>query len=263
MTEMTSYPWGQFSWADLMTSDVDGAKRFYSGLFGWDVRDTPLPGGGSYTQFYLRGRTICGVGEMNAEMKQHGTPPTWAIYANVEDCERICTRAVEARGKVVMPPMDVMEEGRLCMIADPTGAVTGCWQPKKHKGAGLYNEHGALCWFELLTRDLAAAKRFFSSVFGWEYKDGGDGTHPYSEIRVGSSRHFAGMMPMPPGMDGVPSNWLPYFDVPNIQSAAKKVRELGGKVVREPALIPDVGSFAVVADPQGAVFEVLEYHGKR
>lgn len=263
MTEMTTYPWGQLSWADLMTTDVEGAKRFYTGLFGWDLRDTPIPMGGYYTQFYLRGRSICGAGEMNADLRKQGVPPAWSVYVNIEDCERTCARATEAGGKVLMPPMEVMDEGRMCMIADPTGAVLGGWQPKKHKGAGLYNEHGALCWFELLSRDAPAAKRFYTSVFGWAYKEGGDDKHPYSEIRVGDTRHFAGIMPMPPGMDGVPSHWMPYFDVVEIQAAVKKVRELGGKVMREPQLIPEVGSFAVVADPQGAAFELLEYRGKR
>ena len=130
-----------------------------------------MPQGGSYTQFYLRGRNVCGCGEMNAEQQKEKVPPVWTSYVNVDNVDATAKHITEHGGRLVMPPMDVMAEGRMCVFADPTGAMLGLWQPKKHLGAGLYNEPGAFCWFELMTRDVEGAKKFYGSVFGWRYKD--------------------------------------------------------------------------------------------
>ncbi len=257
--EMKSYAQGAFSWADLQTTDINGAKKFYSGLFGWDLKDTPIPQGGSYTMFFHSGKSLCGAGEMQPDVKKSGAPAFWTSYVNVDDVDAMAKKVEKAGGKIMMPPMDVMEEGRMFVFSDPTGAALGCWQPKNHKGAGLYGEDNALCWFEMMTTDVPKAKAFFGEVFGWKLEEDTGGMQ-YDEIVVGD-KHVGGIMPMPKELKGVPNNWTPYFAVADVDATVKKCTALGG-AVRMPAQdVPNVGRFAVLADPQGGVFDVI--HTKR
>lgn len=117
--------------------------------------------------------------------------------------------------------------------------------------------HGTPCWFELATSDLDAAKSFYGAVFGWETSDS---VMPDFEYRLASAGKdkVAGMMPLEMCPEGVPPNWLVYFAVDNCEAAAMDVAEAGGHVLQEPTVIPRTGQFAVLADPQGAVFGILE-----
>jgi predicted enzyme related to lactoylglutathione lyase len=253
MPEITRYLQGQFSWADLMTPSIDDSKRFYSGLFGWDTRDQPLPPpmGGAYTTCTVRGRAVVGMGPQPPQMK--GAPAVWSCYVNVEDVDAIAARVVKNGGKVVMPPMDVMSEGRMLTIQDPSGAMLGCWQPKNHNGAQLQNEPSTLSWFELLTRDVPKAKSFFSAVFGWRFKDSPE----YSEMHLGELA-IGGMMTMPAEMPAsVPPYWSPYFTVVDVAATCAKASQLGGSIFMPPTEIPNVGTFAVIGDPQGGTFNVI------
>lgn len=262
MPEMKKYLHGQFSWADLGTPSVDAAKKFYSSLFGWDLRDTPMPDGGSYSMGVMRGQLIAGMGPQPQMMK--GAPAVWTSYVNVDNVDQIASLVTEAGGKVVMPAMDVMTEGRMLMLQDPTGAMLGCWQSKKHTGAGLQKELGTLSWFELMTRDVTAAKRFYSQVFGWAFKESKDAAMPYSEITVKNSNEtMGGMMAMPKELPPeVPSNWVPYFNVADVEAMCTKAKQLGGKVLMGATPIPNVGTFAVLSDPQGGAFNVIAMAAK-
>ena len=128
MVDIKSYSNGQFSWADLQTPSVDGAKKFYSSLFGWDMSDMPTPMGSPYTICTMRGQPIVGMGAQPPDMK--GAPAFWSTYVNVDSVDAIATKVTSNGGKVVMPAMDVMTQGRMMMLQDPTGAMLGCWQPK-------------------------------------------------------------------------------------------------------------------------------------
>lgn len=118
--------------------------------------------------------------------------------------------------------------------------------------------HGKPNWFELATSqgDLASADAFYAKVFGWQIADAGMDGFTYHLASHGGDM-IAGMMELLPQMQGVPPNWLIYFDVDDADAATAKVQSLGGKVFREPADIPGTGRFAVLADPQGAAFGIL------
>lgn len=260
MTEVNRYEQGQFSWADLQTPSASNAKRFYTSLFGWDPRDQALPMGGFYTQLHLNGRPVAGLSEQQPEMKQQHMPAFWSVYVNVEDVDTIARKVVERGGALVMPPMDVMTEGRMLMLKDPTGAVLGCWQPKKHTGAKVLAEPGALTWFELLTRDVEKAKTFYSEVFGWTYTGSPMPNGTYWEISLPNGKDapsIGGIMVMPPGLEQVPPNWMPYFQVDDVNATCEKAKKLGGRVEMGPQEIKGVGTFTVLTDPQGGAFDVL------
>lgn len=248
--DVERYEDGVPSWVDLGTPDMAGASEFYGGLFGWDVQVGP-PEAGGYALAYLRGRTVAGLGP-----QQNPGPPFWTTYVNVADAEAVAARAQAHRGQVLVAPMDVMEQGRMAVLADPAGAIISVWQAKGHPGAGVVNEPGAYSWSELVTVDTDGAAAFYPAVFGWTVQRHGGGDGAYDEWQV-AGRSVAGMMPKPPEMPAdIPPHWAVYFAVTDADEAVERVRELGGSVLLEPIDI-EPGRVAAVMDPSGAAFNVM------
>ena len=246
--EKDSYAHGVPSWVDVSTPDPAAASRFYSELFGWDVQEGP-PESGGYAIAHLRGRTVAGLAP-----QQDPGPPAWGTYVNVDDAEAIAEAVAANGGKVLMPPIEVTGAGRMAILADPAGAVFGVWQPGSHRGAGLVNEPNTYCWSELVTSDVAGAKAFYRTVFGWGARTyGPEGPGGYSEFDLGGQT-IAGMME--PTAEGIPPHWAVYFAVADTDAAVARIHELGGSIVVEPRDI-EPGRFAVAVDPQGAMFSVL------
>jgi len=153
----------------------------------------------------------------------------------------------------------VMDAGRMAVLQDPTGAIFQIWQPKRSIGAMILNEPGALCWTELTTTDTRAAEAFYTSLLGWTAKHSAPGgPMEYTEFSVGGAPSI-GMMAKPAGMPAhIPSYWMPYFQVASADASAAKAQQLGGKLMVPPQDIPNTGRFAIVTDPQGAMFAVFE-----
>ena len=202
----------------------------------------------------IGGKTVSGLGpQMNPNV-----PPTWMTYVNVDDADATAAKVAAAGGTVLAAPMDVMDAGRMAVLADPLGAVIGLWQPKQHTGAQLANEPGTYGWSELITTDLDASKAFYKAVFGWDAEDQGPPAGPpaYTEWKL-AGRSVGGMMLKQPDMPAdMPPNWGVYFVVADTDATVAKAQELGGTVFMGPADI-EPGRFAVLADNVGAVFNVL------
>jgi predicted enzyme related to lactoylglutathione lyase len=164
MPEISSkYANGTPAWIDLMASDREAAVDFYRQLFGWDIEVGP-PETGHYTMCSVRGLPVAGIGGQPPGEQQF--PVAWTTYLSVDDLDATAEKVKNAGGTVLTGPMDVMDQGRLAVGQDPTGAVFGMWQPGLHIGARLVNEPGGPCWNEVLTRDAAAAKEFYRAVLG-------------------------------------------------------------------------------------------------
>jgi predicted enzyme related to lactoylglutathione lyase len=257
MKIVKQYPDGVFSWVDLSTTDLEGAHAFYSGLFGWEPDNQPLPGGGSYTNFRIAGYSVAGGGEMMPEMKEAGAPPVWTSYVNHSDIDAVCARAAEAGGVVFMGPMDVMDQGRLALIQDPTGAPFGVWQPGKHVGAQVVNQPNSFVWNELQTRDPEAASAFYDKVFGWTNKVDANGYMMWYD----NDRVQCGAITLHEDWGDAPSHWMVYFLVDDVDDVAARAVEMGGQLVVEPMPAGELGRMAVLADPQGAYFTVIRFNG--
>jgi predicted enzyme related to lactoylglutathione lyase len=157
-----------------------------------------------------------------------------------------------------MPPFDVYDLGRMAVIQDPTGATISMWQAKKHIGVGVTKELNAFGWSELATRDTAAAEKFYTGLFGWGTFVSDTVGFKYTHWRV-DGIDVGGMMAMDANWPAnVPPHWMNYASVENCDASAKKVTELGGGVCVPPTDIPEVGRFAVVNDPQGATFSIIQ-----
>jgi uncharacterized protein len=252
MPEFTSYDAGTPSWVDHASKDVEASNSFYGSLFGWEADDQGEEMG-HYTLMRKAGKTV--AGNMNVMME--GQPSAWVTYVSVNDADATVDLAKKAGAAVFVEPMDVADIGRMAVFADPTGAAIGLWQPKTFQGAELANEAGTFAWNELNTRDIPAAKSFYSEVFGWTPNALDMEGMSYIEWKLGD-KTVAGMMPMPDMVPAdVPAHWLVYFGVDDTDATVSKATELGAITFVPPTDIPP-GRFAVLADPDGAAFAVIK-----
>jgi uncharacterized protein len=251
MPEVTSYEPGAFCWVELATSDPKNAKSFYTKLYAWDVKDIPMGDQGTYHIFQKEGKDVGAMYQLSAE--EQGVPPHWNNYVAVADADASTAKAKSLGGTVVAGPFDVMDAGRMAFISDPQGAMFAIWQKINHIGAMVVNEPAAFCWNELMTTDVEGARKFYAGLFGWKYKVSPE----YTEIVLGG-RSVAGMMQIRPEMQGMPSNWIPYFAVEDTDTMAKKAQSAGAHVGVPPTDIPNAGRFSVLADPQGARFAIIK-----
>ena len=121
-----------------------------------------------------------------------------------------------------------------------------------------FHTPGAFSWCELMTTDPTAAGGFYGKLFGWTLESMNIGM-PYQVVKTGDST-IGGIMGMPPGAaPGMPPMWMPYVTVADVDAMVKQVPALGGKVHMQPQDIPNVGRFAVIQDPQGAVLNIITY----
>ncbi|MEQ1831559.1 MAG: VOC family protein [Candidatus Eisenbacteria bacterium] len=257
----TTHAIGTFCWPELATSDAEAGKKFYAALFGWQIEDQDMGPHGFYTIFKHKGVDVAAGFKLMPDMVKMGVPPNWGAYIAVENADASAELAKSLGGQVVMGPTDVMEHGRLAVITDPQGATFTVWQAKKNIGVGILNEPGSLGWTQLNAKDPEAAKKFYSALIGWKVQDDPmpaamGGGHYTTWLK--SDGPAGGMMAMPPDAPA-PSHWLSYFAVANVDESAAKAASLGGLTYVPPTDIPGTGRFAVLADPQGAVFALITF----
>jgi predicted enzyme related to lactoylglutathione lyase len=241
-----------------MSPDIDGAKKFYSGVFGWDLEDQfDDDGNHVYVMARQNGRAVAGMGSMPPGAA--GMPSVWNTYITSDNLEASVEAVTSAGGSVMMPPMQVMTSGRMAVCADPTGAAFSMWEPGEHIGAEVGNIANTHSWNELMTRDIDAAKAFYTKVFGWSYEVNEMPDGPYNVIAGGESGGLGGLMSMPAEVpDMVPNHWVVYFSVADIAASIALVTDHGGQVMMEPMTAPGVGTFATVLDTAGAAFSVMQ-----
>lgn len=122
-----------------------------------------------------------------------------------------------------------------------------------------FKRQGMFSWQELMTDDAERSKKFYETLLGWEYKEFPmEGGESYWVVKVGEEE-VAGIMKAPPAAKDVPPHWGAYITVDNVDATAKKAGELGAKIIVPPTDIPEVGRFATLQDPGGAIFAVIAY----
>jgi hypothetical protein len=256
MATVTQHAPGTFCWPELTTTDQQGAKKFYTSLFGWTFEDNTMDVGGTYTMLKLKGKDVGALHQMPQEQRDQGIPPHWGAYVAVESADESVARAKQLGAAVLSEPFDVMDVGRMAILKDPTGAVISLWQAKKHIGAALLDEPGSLCWTELMTHDPAKSEAFYRGLLPWTSEAMPMPTGSYTVFKRGTAP-AAGMMKIRPEMGSMPAHWLTYFAVEDSDAAVGRTKDLGGSVTEPPTNVPGVGRFAVLQDPQGASFAVL------
>ena len=253
-TRDENWPNGTPCWIDLMVTDPQAARRFYSALFGWDIQDGP-PEAGGYLMCMLNGRAVTAI---SPKPEDNPFPNVWSTYLASDDLDKTVAKAKEAGGQFMMEPMDVMTAGRLAFGMDPTGAPYGIWQGRDHAGVGIFNEPGTLIWNELITRDYEGAKAFYGNVFGYTFEEMGE-SFTYSTIkRAGDGEVVGGFGELDASTPAeVPSSWAVYFLVKSCDASVAKAAELGASVARAPFDTP-FGRMATLTGAQGEAFSLIE-----
>jgi len=260
MSQRTEYAPGTPSWTDLATPDLAASEAFYGSLFGWsfDTQDTG-DADNPYVMINQGDKAVAGMMKLSPEMAAGGMPPVWSTYVTVKDVDAAAKRAKDLGGAALSESMDVMDAGRMAVVADPGGAVFCVWEPKEHSGAEIVNEPVSMTWNELLTPDVPAVKPFYEGLFGWQAEDmempGGEGTYTAWNL-PGTEQAVGGAMGSP--MEGMPALWNVYFQVDDTDATVEKAKQLGATVMAGPMDIEGVGRFAGLVDPQGAMFSVLK-----
>ena len=244
------------TWIDLASTDAEGSRKFYSTVFGWNIEVNPDPQYGGYGMGKIGDKQVAGIGpKMSAE-----APTAWSVYIATDDVDDLAKKVQAGGGKVLAPPFDVGDQGRMATFQDPSGAVISAWQGRSMRTPMPVGEANTFGWAELNARGVNKALPFYQKVFGWSVKTsptGGPDSPPYHEFQLGGQSIAGGqeMQPMVP--KEVPSYWLVYFSTDDVDKTFKKATGAGAREVVAPMEFPG-GRFAIVTDPQGATFGLLK-----
>ena len=247
---------GKFVWHDLITDDVDAARRFYSGLFGWTFKETTRPGGGPYVLISSQGYFIAGMVEL-ADPGEGQDYSRWLGYLSVMDVDAAATSTQAEGGEVVVAPRDLGNIARVAAIEDPQGAVLGLVRSKVGDPIDVGQAGaGRVGWNELLAADDDAAIEFYRTLAGFEVEKQQRRGGEYVTLRIAGVER-AGILQRP--AKDIKPVWLTYFGVADPAAAARRAGELGGEVLLAPS--PDVreGTLALVIDPSGAVLALQKW----
>jgi uncharacterized protein len=264
-------------WVDATQPDPEAAVAFYGELFGWEFEDVMPPDAPArYHVGRLPGGDVAAIAA-----PPEGAPETagWNTYVWVEDADDSAAKVRAAGGRVLREPDDIGDFGRLAVFADPAGAAFRVWQPNAHRGAAVVNEHGAVNFNDLHTRDLEGARTFYGAVFGWDVLELGaaamwtlPGYGDFLEQRtpgmrenmkaMGAPERFedvvASLQAIPDDQPDVAPHWGVTFAVDHADAVAEQADELGGRVVVPPFDAPWV-RMTIIADPQGATFTASQF----
>jgi uncharacterized protein len=257
MGSIYGYPQGTPAWVNLQTAaGPQAASRFYCALFGWTVqaRHRPLDDASGWWVFRLDDKDVGDIGP--------GPRPSWTMNISVDDAD-VTARAVSERGGgVSLWPARYFDAGRMAICTDPLGARFAIWEASGNHSPDVMHEPGSFTWCELTCRDVDVAKRFYAAVFGWESK-----SPPFSEgsgytvfFLPGLERPVAGMVQMDElWPEDIAPHWMVYFAVADTDRTTARAAELGGTVSVEPFDLYNVGRVAVLTDPEGASFSLLQW----
>jgi predicted enzyme related to lactoylglutathione lyase len=250
---------GRFVWYELMTTDMEAAKAFYARVVGWGTEDASMPGM-SYTLFTVEGASVCGLMGLPEDAKKTGAKPSWIGYVAVDDVDATAERIKRLGGAVHIPPTDIPNISRFSVVADPQMAtlVLVKWlRPRREQPVAL-STPGRIRWHELLAADREQALAFYGEIFGWQKADAEiDATDAY-QLFSAAGQTIGGMFTKPSTVP-VPF-WLYYFNVGDIDAAAKRVTAGGGEILDSPMEVLDDCFSIQCMDPQGAMFALV---GKR
>ena len=246
-TRDTAWPAGTPCWTDYGASDVDATRNFYAGVLGWEFTGGE-PEYGGYLIGNTSGQPAVGLGPLMAV----GASPRWLLYFATDDSAAAAARIREAGGTVVVDPMPVGPMGTMTVALDPQGNEFGLWEAGQHSGARVVNEPGSLTWEEAAVDDVPAAQAFYTAVFGFRFDEIPD-MGGYATFASGD-RPLGGLGPSQPDL---PKGWSVCFAVASTDETVTAVEGAGGRVLM-PAQDSPYGRFAVVGDPWGAAFSVME-----
>lgn len=245
---------GKVIWVDLVTPDLDSAKRFYGGLFGWTFQDLSTADK-DYALALLDGRPVAGLFHRPIPAGEH-RQPAWLTFIAVRDVGKAERVVLAHGGKVLVQPRTYPQRGRQAIFADPQGAVFAALESSSGDPADFLAAPGDWIWSSLITSNPDSGAAFYQALFGYEVFEMTSENHL---LLATDGYARASANPLPADAPKLHAHWLNFVRVVNAREATAKAAALGGRVLVEPHPDRDGGMIAVVADPSGAPFGLLEW----
>jgi predicted enzyme related to lactoylglutathione lyase len=243
---------GRFVWYDLMTTDPEKAKDFYTKVTGWGT--TVWDGSMPYTMWTVDGAPMGGVMQLPPGA---GAPPHWLGYIGTPDVDATVAQVQSLGGTVLVAANDIPTVGRYAVLGDPQGAAFAVYSPAKESPEKEGPPSiGEFSWHELLTTEYEAAFAFYATLFGWEKIQAHDMGEMGIYLIFGRKGKQLGGMFNKPSFVQAPPNWLHYIAVDSADRAAELVKANGGTLMQDPMDVPGGDRIAQCMDPQGGAFAV-------
>lgn len=248
---------GKVVFVELVTPDIAAAKQFYAGLFGWTFRD--LEGDGiKYAEASKDGHTVAGLVQRDISSGEH-RQPAWLTFLSVPDVDGAKTIVSQHGGKVLFEPRSFPDRGREAVFADPQGAVFAVLASTSGDPPDVLAAPGEWIWSSLITSDPDAGAGFYQTLFNYEVFELPAEKGAEHLLLASDNYARASVNSLPANVQNAHPNWLDYVRVDDAAKMATKVVSLGGRVLVEPRIDRHGGKVAVVADPLGAPFGLLEW----
>ncbi len=255
---------GKVIFVELVTPDLAAAKKFYAGLFGWTFRDIRIQrktGVINYAEALLDGRPVAGL--FQRKLPAGGRRrPAWLTFFSVRNADAAEKTAVRNGAKLLFGPRDVPGRGQEAVFADPQGAVFAVLESSSGDPPDFLPSPGEWIWSSLITTDPDTDAAFYQKLFGYEVFQlpNGEGQH----LLLSSENYArASVNSVPAKRPGLHPHWLNFVRVVNSEKTAANVVALGGRILVAPHADRQGGKVAIAADPEGAVFGLLEWPGAK
>jgi len=248
---------GKPVFAELITPDIAAAEQFYAALLGWNFH--AVAGERSpYAEAYLNGTPVAGLVEKVAPPGQH-VQPAWLNFISTTDVDGTEKIAVKAGARALRAPHDLPDRGREAILADPQGAVFAILASGSGDPPDVLAAPGTWIWRALVTTDPETDASFYKTLFGYQLFSLPPSPGETHLLLASENYARASVNSLPLGHPNMHPHWLAFVRVDGVMAAVKKVTALGGKILVEPRVDRHGGLIAVVADPLGAPFGLMEW----
>jgi uncharacterized protein len=250
---------GHFAWYELITTDIEAAKVFYTKVMGWGALDVSAPGR-PYILFTVGQTPVCGLMDLPESAKEIGGRPCWVGYVRVSDVDETAERIERLGGAVRIPPTDIPNISRFAVFGDPQSATLALLTSlsRDHEQPAELSAPGRVGWHELVAADREQALAFYGEIFGWQKASFDQGVMGIYQLFSAGGQTIGGMFTKPPTTPA--PFWLYYFNIDDIDVAMKRVVAGGGQILEGGIEVPGGSWIARCTDPQGAMFAL---EGKR
>lgn len=248
---------GKVIYVELVTPDLVVSKQFYGELFGWTFSDVQF-GGRRYAEAFLNGYPVAGMVQKDIPAGEH-RQPAWLTFIAVHDVDSAKIIALQHGAKVLFEPHDIPNRGRQAVFADPQGAIFAVLASSSGDPPDVLAAPGEWIWSSLITSDPDTDAAFYQTLFDYEVFDLPADKGTLHLMLASDNYARASVNSIPVNKLNAHPHWLNYIRVEDADKMTAKVLALGGHVLVEPRVDRHGGKVAVVADPQGAPFGLLEW----
>lgn len=247
---------GKVVWLDLVTPNLNQAKQFYSGMFGWTFQ--PVAGDANYAVALLDGEPVAGILQRPIPAGEH-RQPAWLTFIAVGDVDAAKRAALAHGAKVLSEPKTYSQRGRQAVFADPDGAVFAVLASSSGDPPDVLAAPGEWLWSSLMVKNADQEASFYHALFGYDVFDLPSDDSAKHVILSSDDYARAGVSTLPADSMRRHPHWLNFVRVDDAEAATAKATALGGRVLVEPRIDRHGGKLAVIADPSGAPVGLMEW----